>query len=130
MTTTNTINFKGKSGERYAFQAFPLETKFKAVGAVYLVTERTFDDTTFRTRASHRSIAIGQTADLATSLIESERVKLRAKGANCICVCAEGDETRRVEIERDLIEGNEAWGGKLQYLFHATVPEKAPGQFE
>jgi hypothetical protein len=126
--TSSTITFKGKSGERYRFQAWPMETKFKAVGGVYLITKRVFEDRTFTTKASHQALAIGQTPDLAVSLVsESERAKLIAQGANCICVCAAADEARRVQIEKDLIDGNEQWGGSLHYLFHPVVSEKAPG---
>ena len=125
---SSTITFKGKSGERYRFQAWPMGTKFKAVGGVYIITRRTFDDRTFATKASHQALAIGQTPDLASSLVsESEQSKLTAQGANCVCVCAAADEARRIQIEKDLVEGNEQWGGRLHYLFHADVPEKAPG---
>ena len=120
------ITFKGKSGERYRFQAWPIDTKFKAIGGVYVVTKRTFENRTFPTKASHQPLAIGQTANLAASVTTTERDKLVDKGANCICVCAVADDARRAEIEKDLIEGNE-WGGGLHYLFHPAVPERAPG---
>jgi hypothetical protein len=126
--TSSTITFKGMSGERYCFQAWPIDTKFKAIGGVYIVTKRACEDRTFPTKASHRPLAIGQTSDLSTALVTaSERAKLGAQGANCVCVCAVADEARRVEIEKDLIDGNEQWGGRLHYLFHPDVPEKAPG---
>lgn len=123
-----TVNFKGKSGERYAFQACSIGTKFKAVGGVYLVTRRTYEDRTFAAKASHHALAIGQTADLATALLTSAELnKLTAQGANCICVFAVAEEARRIEIEKDLIDGNEQWGGRLHYLFHTPVSEKLPG---
>ena len=104
-----------------------MDTKFKAIGGVYLVTKRVFENRTFPTKASHQPLAIGQTADLAASFVTSaERSKLAEQGANCICVCAVADEARRIEIEKDLIEGNQ-WGGGVHYLFRAAVPEKAPG---
>ena len=31
---SSNINFRGKSGERYCFQAWPLDTRFKPMGAV------------------------------------------------------------------------------------------------
>jgi hypothetical protein len=105
-----------------------MDTKFKAVGGVYLITRRTFEDRTFATKANHHALAIGQTADLAVAWVSgAELKKLVAQGANCVCVYAVADEARRVEIEKDLIEGNEQWGGRLHYLFHPTVPDKAPG---
>lgn len=125
---SSTINFQGMSGARYSFQAWPMDTKFKATGGIYLVTRRECLDRTFPTKASHRCLAIGQTADLASSALSKSELGLLAKqGANCICVLAVPDPARRTEIEKDLIDGNEQWGGRLQYLFHAPVPEKAPG---
>ena len=126
--TNRTVYFKGKSGERYAFQACSIGTKFKPLGGVYLVTRRTYEDRTFATKASHHAVAIGQTPDLAVALAATAELnKLVAKGANCICVYAVADAARRAEIERDLVDGNEQWGGRLQYLFHAPVSEKMPG---
>jgi hypothetical protein len=121
------IHFKGKSGERYRFQAWPMNTKFKAIGGIYVVTKRACENRTFPTKASHQPLAIGQTGDLAASFVTtSERNKLVDQGANCVCVCPVADETRRLEIEKDLIEGNQ-WGGGVHYLFRTPVPEKAPG---
>lgn len=123
--TGSTMTFKGKSGDRYRFQAWPMETKFKATGGVYLVTRRAYEDRTFATKATHHPLAIGQTADLAAAfLTKAERARLTERGANCICVYAVADEARRIEIEKDLIDGNEQWGGELHYLFHLARPEK------
>ncbi len=125
-TGSGIMTFKGKSGDRYGFQAWPMETKFKATGGVYIVTRRAFEDRTFPTKAGHHPLAIGQTDNLATSFItHSERVRLTERGANCICVYAVADEARRIEIEKDLIDGNAQWGGDLHYLFHLARPEKA-----
>jgi hypothetical protein len=96
-----------------------MNTKFKAMGGVYIVTKRECLDRTFPTMATHRCLAIGQTADLsASAFTEAELRKLTTQGANCICVHAQAEEARRVGIEKDLIEGNEQWGGGLYYLFH------------
>jgi hypothetical protein len=123
----STINFRGKSGERYRFQAWPIDTKFKAVGGIYIVTKRECLDRTFPTKATHRCLAIGQTADLAEPVFtDAELSKLTMQGANCLCVYALADESRRAEIEQDLIEGNEQWGAGLYYVFHpaaANAPE-------
>lgn len=124
---SSTITFKGRSGERYRFQAWPLETKFKPVAGVYVVTKRVYEDRTFASRARHQSLLIGQSPNLANALSQSDRTQLLAQGANCVCVCAVADEARRSHIERDLLEGNEQSGGMLQYLVRAPVPEQAPG---
>jgi hypothetical protein len=123
---SSTINFRGKSGERYRFQAWPIDTKFEPVGGIYIVTKRECLDRTFPTKATHHCLAIGQTADLAASAFtEDELSKFRKQGANCICVCALADELGRLAIEKDLIEGNEQWGGGLYYLFHPVVAKAA-----
>ena len=123
--TGSSMIFRGKSGDRYSFQTWPMDTKFKAAGGVYIVTRRAFEDRTFSTKASHHPLAIGQTDNLAASFIShSERAKLTERGANCICVYAVADEARRIEVEKDLIDGNAEWGGDLHYLFHLALPEK------
>ncbi len=115
---SSTVTFKGKSGERYAFQALPFDTRLKAVGGVYVVTRRAYEDRTFPTKASHHVLAVGQTPDLAAAFLsKAERTKLAGQGANCICLHALPDEERRLAIEKDLVEGT---GDLLHYLFRAT----------
>jgi hypothetical protein len=120
---SSSIVFNGKSGEPYRFQVWPLATAFKAVGGVYVITKRTFDDRTFATRASHQPLAIGETADLAATFVGKPELKtLAARGANYICVCAVADQALRSRMERDLIEGNAMAGGSLRYLFDLVYP--------
>lgn len=118
------MTFRGKSGDRYTFQAWPMGTKFKATGGIYIVTRRVFEDKTFPTKASHHPLAIGHTPDLAAFATRSESARLTERGANCICVYAVADEERRIEIEKDLIDGNQHWGGELHYLFHLARVDK------
>ena len=120
---SSSIVFTGKSGEGYRFQVWPLATAFRAVGGVYVITKRTFDDRTFATRASHQPLAIGETADLAATFVGKPELRtLAAKGANFICVCAVADPALRSRMERDLIEGNAIAGGSLRYLFDQVYP--------
>ena len=126
MSNSSSIVFRGKSGERYRFQTWPIGTAFKPVGAVYIVTERTYDDRTFATKASHRPLAIGETADLSATFVSKTDMKaLAAKGANCICVFAVADPARRSQIEGDLLDANEIAGGSLRYLFDMRAQDKA-----
>jgi hypothetical protein len=129
---SSNIVFRGKSGERYRFQAWPIGTSFKAVAAVYVVTKRTYEDRTFTTKATHQPLAIGETPNLAATFVgKSDMKALAAKGANCICVLAVADAERRSHVERDLVEGNEVSGGSLRYLFDLVYPpekrETPPG---
>lgn len=96
------IIFVGKSGERYPFQAWALETRFKLVAAVYFITKRAYDNSTYR-RACHDGIFIGQTEDLSASLTDEARLeRFRKFGANCVCVHLVADEGRRIAAEQDL----------------------------
>ena len=90
---------------------------------MYLVTKRSFEDATFTTKATHQPLVIGHTANLADALVSaSQLVKLVAQGANCICVCAVADAEHRAHIEKDLIEGNEDFRGRLQSLYYLSDP--------
>jgi hypothetical protein len=103
MTTFGGITFSGKSGEKYYFKAWPLQTRFNPLGAVYFVTKRAFNDKTYR-RASHESIYIGQTTDLTAPLAPPAQLACFDKhGANCVCVYVEAAEERRLAIAQDLL---------------------------
>jgi hypothetical protein len=115
---SSAVVFIGKSGERYRFDVYSLSNALPAVAAVYVVTRRTFDDRTFATRGTHRTLAIGETANLAATFIGKADLKsLEARGATSICIYAVADEKNRLRIEQDLIEGNEKAGGSLRFLF-------------
>ncbi|HET9404377.1 MAG TPA: hypothetical protein VFO57_07340 [Burkholderiales bacterium] len=97
------ITFSGKSGEKYRFQAWSLETRFKPMAAVYFVTKRAQDSSTYN-RASHDSVYIGQTANLADPFgTESQFDCFRKHGANCICIRLVESEEQRIAVEEDLI---------------------------
>ena len=97
------VIFSGKSGEEYRFQVWPLETRFKAVAAVYFVTRRAHENNTYR-RACHDGIYIGQTENLADSLAAQAQLDRFGKyGANCVCVYLLADEERRIAVEQDLL---------------------------
>lgn len=100
------VTFVGKSGERYHFQAWSLEAKFRSIAAVYFVTKRAYDNGTYR-RACHDGIFIGQTGDLSGALADGGQLeRFRKYGANCICVHLIADETRRIAVERDLLDAH------------------------
>jgi len=103
MATYGGITFAGKSGEKYFFHAWPLETRFKAVGAVYFVTKRVFSNKTYRI-ASHEGIFIGQTENLTDPFeTQSQLGCFNKHGANCVCVYLDTDEKRRLAIAQDLL---------------------------
>ena len=97
------VTFGGKSGEKYHFQVWPLETRFKSVAAVYFVTRRAYDNKTYR-RACHDGIYIGQTENLAAALAAQPQLEhFRKYGANCVCVYLLPDEEWRIAVEQDLL---------------------------
>lgn len=103
MATYGGITFNGKSGEKYYFKAWPLQTRFNPLGAVYFVTKRGFTDKNYR-RASHESIYIGETASLTNPLAPSPQLACFEKhGANCICVYIDPSAERRLAIAQDLL---------------------------
>lgn len=96
------ITFSGKSGENYLFQAWSLETRFRLLAAVYFVTKRAQNNSTYK-RASHEIIYIGQTASLADPFgTPSQFECFRTHGANCICIHLLESEERRIAVEEDL----------------------------
>ena len=97
------VTFAGRSGERYRFEAWSFDTRFKALGAVYFVTRRSQENATYN-RASHDSIFIGHTADLAALYDTYSRSERFAKhGANCICVLPIQNEEQRSAVADDLL---------------------------
>jgi hypothetical protein len=97
------ITFTGKSGEEYRFDAWSIDTRFKALAAVYFVTKRTRENTTYN-RSSHDNIYIGHTATLADPFDTHARFACFTKyGANCICIYLLEDEERRIAVESDLL---------------------------
>lgn len=101
-----TINFSGASGRRYAFQVWPMETRFKPLAAVYFVTKRAYRNRTYRT-ASHDAIYIGHTDSLADAFgggVSPERfLKFEA---NCVCVHPLIDPVQRAAVVADLLGAN------------------------
>ncbi|HET9663041.1 MAG TPA: hypothetical protein VFP00_02350 [Burkholderiales bacterium] len=105
--THGRVIFSGKSGEDFHFQVWPLGTRFKALGAVYFVTRRAYDNSTYR-RACHDGIYIGHTENLAEALAaHSQAERFKKFGANCVCVLPLADEGRRIAVEQDLLAAHD-----------------------
>jgi hypothetical protein len=100
------ITFTGKSGEKYFFRAWPLETHFKSVAAVYFVTKRGFSNKTYRI-AGHEGIYIGQTTNLTDPFATQAHLDCFGKhGANCVCVLVIENEERRRAVEQDMLSAH------------------------
>jgi hypothetical protein len=97
------IIFFGRSGEEYRFECWDLETRFRAVGAIYVVTRRRAEGAGYR-RAHHETLYIGHVPSLAGLVGTLSPLGAFAQhGANCLCVYAASTEERRIAIRDDLV---------------------------
>ena len=95
--------FSGQDA-KYAFEVYPLDTTFNAIGAVYVFTKRTMDSSG---KGSHTFIYIGQTDSLADRIPNHEKWPcIKQNGANCICVHRDDNEQSRLSKETDLCAAN------------------------
>ena len=97
------ISFLGKSGTKFAFSVYPLDTNFEDnIPAVYVVTNRSKND---KNEFVHKIIYIGQTEDLKERHSSHHKADCFSKyTANCLCIMHEESESKRLKIERDLID--------------------------
>lgn len=107
MNKLGVVRLTGKSGTKYKFGAYPLDTVFKkGMAGVYVVTKRVRKGSG---AVKHREIQLGQTGDLGLPLSEAAESFVTA-GANCICVHGEKDEAVRRGIQQDLTGRHQAAG--------------------
>ena len=107
IATYRRISFTGKSGQKYYFHAWPLGTRFKALGAVFFVTRRTMENKNYMRSANHETIFIGKTGNLGDPIATPGQLDRFTKhGANCVCIHLVEDEDRRLVTEQDLLAGN------------------------
>ena len=101
--TENTYSLSGKSGEKYTFGIYSLDTNFSPVGGVYIFTRRTKSGNSF----SHTNVYIGKTNDLSVRFnnLHKEDCIIKNK-ANCICAMKVDEEKERDIIETDLLLNN------------------------
>lgn len=107
MAKFGNVKIKGASGSSYEFTAYPGNTLFKAIGAVYVVTERTPKQDG---GGLHRFLYVGETGDLSTRFGSHHKQGcFDARGANCICVFPKRDEDGRLKIENDILNNGDIW---------------------
>ncbi len=101
----NGMAVKGKSGQSYSFAVYTRDTEFKALGALYLMSKRTPKPDG---GGSHQFLYIGQTGDLSNRPLNHHKKSCFDKcGADHVSVYLEPNEKKRLEIETDLIQGND-----------------------
>jgi hypothetical protein len=101
MSKITDLTVSGRGNSLYQFTAYTLDTTFRAVGAVYMFTIRTLDNSG---SGSHDVVYIGQTGDLSTRFEDHHKAScITRKGANCICIYLESSQETRCAIERELL---------------------------
>lgn len=94
--------FKGESGTFYRFEAHDLRASFRDVGGVYIFARKMPSST--GGPVFFLPLYIGQTAELGKRIRGHEKWPcVELAGCTSICVMPVADETRRLEIEADLL---------------------------
>jgi hypothetical protein len=88
------VDAVGRSGNKYAFQVYSLDTTFKSLPGVYI----------FLSSSNHNPVYVGETGDLSCRFDDHHKAgPIRQHGADRIGVLLEQDAERRLAIERDLL---------------------------
>lgn len=98
----STITLKGKSGNEYTFNVHPNGKNIKNKAVVYYVSKR---EESSKGGYTHTKIYIGETQDIFERFKNHHKQKCFEKeGFNCISVYSETSDTKRLEIEKDLVD--------------------------
>jgi hypothetical protein len=101
MASLGKATFKSKSGNAYRFKVFPLRTRFRKQGGIYLIAYRGHNN---QGRHRHKILYVGNTEDFSQPFEQHCKAQdLVRLGANCICVQSDQSEESRSGKERDLI---------------------------
>lgn len=96
------LTVAGKSGTEYTFAIYPINTNWKEIGAVYVVTKRTEKPDGGGT---HTYIYVGQTDNMNERHSNHHKAScFQRHNANCIGVLVESNETKRLKIEDDILK--------------------------
>ena len=93
--------FKGASGRTYRFRVYALGTRFRKLGGVYVIANRSNG-----ANGGHRHMPlyVGQTEDFSQPFGEHRKASsFMEHGANCICLASDASEESRACKEQDLI---------------------------
>lgn len=102
--TEKTITFTGKSGKEYTFSIYKMDTEFDAIGGIYIFTNRHIENGKY----VHAPIYCGKTGDLSERFDNHHKADcIKKNKANCLCFMRVDLETRRTEIETDILKGND-----------------------
>ena len=106
MAKISSMKIDGQSGTKYSFDFYSIDTVFKALGAVYVITERTLKPAG---GGSHAYIYVGETGDLGTRFSSHHKQDcFDTHGANCIGIHLDDSDDSRRTKENDLLV-NHTW---------------------
>lgn len=101
MASLGKATFTGKTGNLYRFRVFPLNTRFRRIGGIYLIAYRSHSK---QGGHRHKILYIGNTEDFSQPFEKHGKAQyLMRLGANCICVQSDPSEKSRSGKEQDLI---------------------------
>jgi len=101
MAKISDLTLTGKSGKKYDFEVYSIDTAFNEVAAVYAVTKRYKNSSN---EFKHTVIYIGQTDNLKERHDNHHKEEcFKRNDANCICVHQDSNEKSRLAKEADLI---------------------------
>ena len=101
MASLGKAKFTSKSGNQYRFEVFPLGTRFRKIGGIYMIAYRVHGS---HGGHRHKVLYVGNTEDFSQPFAKHRKVQdIMRLGANCICVQSDGSEQSRRNKERDLI---------------------------
>ena len=101
MASLGKVTFTSKTGDRYRFKVFPLQTRFRKIGGVYLITYRGHGA---QGGHRHKILYVGKTEDFSLPFEKPDKVdNLVRLGANCICMHSDPSEESRHKTEQALI---------------------------
>jgi hypothetical protein len=96
------LTIPGKSGEKYKFDAYPLQTVWTPISAVYIVTRR---DLLPDGSVEHVCIHMGESQNLQ-EMPPSPVTSIKGHRANCLCILKESDVERRRQIIEDILNAS------------------------
>ena len=97
MAKLGTFTLKGKTGETYAFDTYPLKQPFKPLGSLYCITSRS-------TNGNHKVLYIGQTGDLSERFDDHHKEEMWIRnGATNISIHLDSAKLSRLSKETDMV---------------------------
>jgi hypothetical protein len=96
------LTIPGGSGRKYKFDAYPLQTVWTRISAVYIVTHR---DLLPDGSVEHVCIHLGELANLQ-EIPPLSVTSMKGHRANCICILQEDGMEQRRQVIEDILDAS------------------------